>query len=537
MPMYLAMPAGLTVGDLQVQLQTNAQGSVLDDATVTMIRTYFDTFDWRLYKAHSTIRVTAEAERLLIEWLDLKKHIVLGDCVMEQTPQFVWDFPPVSLREQLTGVLEMRALLPLVKMQSKLSTLRILNDDGKTVVRLVHGEHRLLPETDDPSQPFTNTIEIVPLRGYAKAAKRIQRQLLELGLEPPPQHPLLMALAALGKEPGDYSSKLSIPLLPQMRAEEATKRILLHLLDTIERNEPGTRADLDSEFLHDFRVAVRRMRSALTQIKGVLPDEQLSHYREGFRWLGRVTGPTRDLDVYLLKFDDYRAELPPTIRADLTPLYEFLLAHQKEAHGELVTELTSTRYATLVKNWRTFLETPITAATMCNDDFPPPPNAALPIIDVANARIWRVYRRVLKEGGAITPTTPAAALHDLRITCKKLRYLMEFFQSLYPPREIKQRIGILKVLQNNLGDFQDYEVQAHKLREFAQQMMDEGKTPAVTLMAMGILVEHLAESQAETRLEFAERFRQFAHKKNRSRFKALFANRTKSQPSAEKGST
>ena len=42
-------------------------------------------------------------------------------------------------------------------------------------------------------------------------------------------------------------------------------------LQTLRINEDGVRKDLDSEFLHDFRVAVRRTRSALSQIKGVFP--------------------------------------------------------------------------------------------------------------------------------------------------------------------------------------------------------------------------------------------------------------------------
>ena len=73
-------------------------------------------------------------------------------------------------------------------------------------------------------------------------------------------------LAQLGRQPVD-PSKLSVDLSPDMRADAALKRVLLHLLGTIEVNEKGTKTDIDSEFLHDFRVAVRRTRSALTQVK------------------------------------------------------------------------------------------------------------------------------------------------------------------------------------------------------------------------------------------------------------------------------
>jgi CHAD domain-containing protein len=99
---------------------------------------------------------------------------------------------------------------------------------------------------------------------------------------------------------------------------------------------------------------------------------------------------------------------------------------------------------------------------------------------------------------------------------------MEFFQSIYPPEEIKALIKVLKVLQDNLGDFQDYEVQVATLKTFSQQMMDEGKTPAQTLMAMGILVESISKRQHKAREEFAERFHRFSLPENQDHYRALF---------------
>nr|MDJ0861140.1 CHAD domain-containing protein [Gammaproteobacteria bacterium] len=118
-------------------------------------------------------------------------------------------------------------------------------------------------------------------------------------------------------------------------------------------------------------------------------------------------------------------------------------------------------------------------------------------------------------------------LHELRKTCKKLRYLMEFFQNLYPPKEIKALIKALKVLQDNLGDFQDLEVQALNLTHFSEQMVDEGTVPPQTLMAMGMLVDGLSRRQHQAREEFAARFGQFAAEDIRSQFQTLFAAPTR----------
>ena len=99
-----------------------------------------------------------------------------------------------------------------------------------------------------------------------------------------------------------------------MRSEDKTANvvasILLHQLDVMEHNESGVTNNIDSEFLHDFRIAVRRTRSALGQIKGVFDDEVLAKYKKEFAWLGAMTTPARDLDVMLLEFKKYQSMLP-----------------------------------------------------------------------------------------------------------------------------------------------------------------------------------------------------------------------------------
>ena len=150
------------------------------------------------------------------------------------------------------------------------------------------------------------------------------------------------------------------------------------------------------------------------------------------------------------------------------------------------------------------------------------PNAQRPVYELACERIWKVYKGILREGRAIKADTAAEALHELRKTAKKLRYLMEFFQSLYPATKIKALIRVLKQLQDNLGDFQDYEVQVHTLRTFSRQMVDENAAPPETLLAMGMLIEGLEKRQHKAREEFAERFEKFSAEENRAHFRELF---------------
>ncbi len=67
--------------------------------------------------------------------------------------------------------------------------------------------------------------------------------------------------------------------------------------------------------------------------------------------------------------------------------------------------------------------------------------------------------------------TEDEVVHQLRINCKKLRYLMEFFAPLFPENEIKTLIKALKLLQDNLGNFNDYSVQQIFLRQVLNEKM------------------------------------------------------------------
>ena len=229
------------------------------------------------------------------------------------------------------------------------------------------------------------------------------------------------------------------------------------------RTSTGAIADVDSEFLHDLRVAVRRTRSAQRQLRGVFPPEPLGHFREEFRWLQQATGPTRDLDVYLLGFDDLVAGLDDERRSDLAPLRTLLRRRRAAERRRMVRALRSPRFTALLEAWRAFLDG---LSALPVDDRP---DAARPIADLAAERIRRTYRRMVEQGRAIDDASPAEALHELRKLGKELRYLLEFFAALFPVEVVKPMVADLKGLQDVLGRFYDREVQAAMLRSVGRR--------------------------------------------------------------------
>ena len=477
--------------------------------------TYYDTFDWRLFRQDTVLKAEIDGHSRVLQWAHIDGSEIRRVPITEK-PGFAWDLPAGALREGLESTLEMRRLLPLFTIEVQVQTLHVLDDRRKTVARARLEQIRAHPlQGNGESVDLPVALRLLPVRGYDKHFADLVQVLEPAGLEPLEDDEFAMATKAVGLRPASYSRKLELQLEPTERSDEAVKTILERLLQVMRQNEDGLRNNLDSEFLHDFRVAVRRTRSALTQLKGVLPPEAADHFKREFSWLGQITGPTRDLDVYLLKMPVYRASLPERLRADLDPLDEFLVRHQQIEHRDLIQLLDTQRYRSLLADWQDFLAQPLSE----DGDRP---EGATRILDLASRRIWKSVRKVLKKGGAIEPDTPATALHRLRIECKKLRYLLEFFRSLYPESELLPLIDALKRLQDNLGDFNDLEVQQETLRRFAQTMLVEKIGTVSSLMAMGRLVERLEHRQVEERRIFHRRFARFSSRKNRQRFKTLF---------------
>jgi CHAD domain-containing protein len=462
-------------------------------------RTFYDTFDGRLHAEGLALLHTDGR-------LSLVDAVTYGERAGADLPDApdrlpAADLPAGPLRDLLQPIVEVRALLPVARVRSRTSALRVLNDDDKTVVRLAVEAPAVIVNGRSRTR-LRRRVHVAAVRGYADELAAVRRELEErLGVTAAERPLHDEAVAAAGGVPGGVTSKPGFSLHALQPAAACAAIMFGELLRAIEANVPGTIADVDSEFLHDLRVAVRRTRSLQRQLKSVLPPE-LARFRTEFRRLQQVTGPARDLDVYVLDFDAYVADAGP----DLEPLRGLLEQRRRREHARMGRALRSQRTRRLLADWRTFVDG--------LED-------GEPIRDVASRRIGRVYRRMVKAGGKIDDSSPPEALHDLRKQGKELRYLLEFFASLYPDKVVRPMVKTLKALQDTLGRFQDREVQAEMLRALRDDVaaLDNG---AAALMAMGTLVEHLEQQQAAARAEFAERFAAFAAKPQRALVRRTF---------------
>ncbi len=223
-------------------------------------------------------------------------------------PGLLTVLPAGPLRELLEPVVSIRALLPVARAVSTVRELRALNVDDKTVARLAVDR---MAVTFPARAAAPARLTLVPVRGYQGQADKLGRELAGLpGISAGRGTALDTALAAAGRRPGEMPGKTAaVRLTPAMPAGVAMAAILTALLDSLEANVPGTVKDIDTEFLHDLRIAVRRTRSALKQCGSALPHGLAASFAPQFRWLGQLTTPTRDLDVYLLGFPEMAAGL------------------------------------------------------------------------------------------------------------------------------------------------------------------------------------------------------------------------------------
>ncbi|MDX1504053.1 MAG: CHAD domain-containing protein, partial [Thermoanaerobaculia bacterium] len=415
-------------------------------------------------------------------------------------PGLARELPPGALRRRLAPLLGPRRLLPRVEVERAYEGLGLLDRRRKTVAGAEIERARVRPPSRRLFADLPWRLVARGVKGFDRDLARLLARLEDRGLRRDDRSLLDLAYDACDVVPGGYRPAVEVPLAPDASAHLAMRRIHTHLLGVIRANEPGLRAGLDIEFLHDFRVAVRRTRSALGQVRGVFPERRERRFRREFAWLGRQTGALRDLDVYLLNLDGYRAALPPETAEALEPLEALRERRPRREHARLARLRDGARSRRLLDDWERLLA----------DEKPPglPPSAARPVAEVARERILAAHARVVRKGRKIESATPDEKLHRLRIDAKKLRYLLEFFRGLYPPAEIGWVIRALKDLQENLGDFNDLSVQQRELAGFGDELAAEGAA-ASAVMALGRLVAVLAGRQAETRQDFHRRFARF----------------------------
>jgi CHAD domain-containing protein len=456
-------------------------------------RTWLDSVDRRLYRAGLALTATAGADggAQTLELSGPEGVTVIAGPDTAGWPRLLGGLPD-ELRPRLEPVLGVRALLPAVRVSGSSVAGRLLDAEGKTVLRLVHER----PATVAGSRArLPGGLRLIPLRGYAATAVRAGRIVQGAGLVRDDRSGYAAALAAAGVDPDASPPPVIRPELP---GDVAVARVLLSFLDEMDATRDGTVADIDIEFLHDFRVAVRRSRSVVKLLGDLLPADLVAWVTPQLEWLGDLTARCRDLDVHLQELPSVAAGLAGGRPGDLEPMALHLRRLRASERRRLVRGLRSARFERWRAHWRTSLE------ELASGEGHGPS-----VQDLSRERLAGAYRRVLRRGSRITPASPAEDLHDLRKRGKELRYLLEVFAPVLDPSGARSAVKELKTLQDVLGTFQDSEAQREAIYALAADMMAGEGASSRTMLAMGEIAARLQESMQSSRAEFASTFASF----------------------------
>ncbi len=296
------------------------------------------------------------------------------------------------------------------------------------------------------------------------------------------------------------------PVLPPDRPVGEAFALLVAQLATVILSEARRAGPVESEPVHQMRVAVRRLRSAAGLFSRAVHCPELTACKAELRALAKALGPTRDWDVFVAgagravaaNFAEDRAVQRLLVAAERRRL---------EAYAALQAHLDSPEFRRLgialavlatARPWEAVLE----AIPLAGEDEAAAARQAERLagpLDGFAARALERRLRPLREPGADIESLPPAALHGLRLHAKRLRYACEFFAPLFPGRGARRFIRRLGVLQERLGHLNDGAVAAGLMAEMG----------AARGYAGGVVRGFVAAQAAGTRFRIGRSWRKF----------------------------
>jgi CHAD domain-containing protein len=512
---YTAHGPGPSAIERQLERLLRVRSRVLPPRRVVCL----DTFDDRIAASGGQLLQVGEGASARLQWQPSARRR-RARFSSRTTAAFVWDLPPGPVAAQLRPVVGVRRLLPIVELHLEGHTLDVLDDRGKTVARVTIAAARArrakrgrwhamaplvtvagLPGRDEESRHVRALVERLP------GLKRSRAGLQGLGVQ-----------AVRATLPPDVS-KVGMGLSASLRAGAGAAEVHRRLLAVMRANEAGLREALDTEFLHDYRVALRRARSLLGQIRDVFPADRVEHFGTEFRWLGTVTGPTRDLDVLMLAL----RWVPGDPRGHISTLQRDIAERRRRAHRAMLRRLDSPRCRKLFSAWTRLLAHTSRASRERAHD-------TRLFADVVSARVWRLYRRLAEQAAPVTDQSPPKALHRIRIASKQLRYVADLICGVEDERAVDEVIAALKRLQTVLGDYNDTVVHERLLMEAARVMVRAHPERAAIQRSIERLVKQLRARRASLRPQVFRQLRRFCSHRTRSKFRRLHKARAKAVP-------
>lgn len=300
-----------------------------------------------------------------------------------------------------------------------------------------------------------------------------------------------------------------VALERDMSTGEAFRTIARSCIRHFRLNEPRVIEARSAEALHQCRVAMRRLRSALSLFGDVVADAQLDRIKRRLREVSTQLGQARNLDVYLARAARPEKERDPA-EPGIDDFISRLEAERNTAYGRVVALLESRRFRRLMLDLVAWIE----CGPWSLDEEPAVRARRDRLVEEFAAEVLDRRRRKVKRKGRNVAELDPEGRHRVRIDAKKLRYASEFFAALVEGKKNRKRhaafICALEALQSCLGELNDIQTGHEMVAGLAQG--DEGaETVGPWLFAAGHVIgeqdgrEHsLLESAAKAHRAFVK---------------------------------
>lgn len=402
-------------------------------------QTRFDTPEYKL----AGLGLTVDETRILRKTtLTVRDAAEAGHEWSAPTTPGSFDFATLidtpDIAEQLTQ--EAGTLIPLYTIDASQRSWSVQIRSAQVDVILEDG---ILATGANESQRSTRLCELeLRLNHGQKAALYGVARLLSRQLR---LHPIRESLPqrALTFRNGDSPRPVKakrIKIDPKSSVISVFKHLAWQCLDQLQANEDGVFSPANVEFIHQARVALRRLRTALRLFNTELPPGFSDKWSQAWRDVGEQLGNARNWDVFC-------SEMLPAIAADLGEhpdiqhLREFAQQKRDIAHAETQQWLRGRRYS-------------LTMIAFCEAILILPDHQEVRISNFADKALKRRHKRFCR-GAAIAHTLNGDERHEVRIDLKKLRYTLDFFESLYPQKQLQSFLGALAETQELLGHMND----------------------------------------------------------------------------------
>ncbi len=200
------------------------------------------------------------------------------------------------------------------------------------------------------------------------------------------------------------------------------------------------------EDLHQFRINLRKSRALLTQMGSIFEEGMLDYHTKQLAVIAQSTNKKRDLDVFI---DAFEGDFADDLHGELRYFYHDIKQQKEYEYRALKEFLTDRELEKYFTEWK----------NMLLQDRYKNPSADIPIALFLQERIERLLMLIAKKIKKYKKTKKEVHLHKVRISFKKLRYILESFEPLFYKKRVKDLLKRIKKLQNDLGSFNDLCVQ------------------------------------------------------------------------------